>query len=160
MTEALSHCFTNPLYGEQRMGTIGQPDGIQADIVDGQLYIKGPSVFTDQWYNTGDLADCDQQGYYKILGRSRDQINIKGIKLNPVSLENQLQEGISGVEDCVIFGTSSIKCLYIGNSSSIDIKKFLIGLGSYCYPTMIKKVETIPLSPSGKISRSWLDQQF
>ena len=40
MTEALSHCFTNPLNGEQRIGTIGLPDGIEADVVEGQLYIR------------------------------------------------------------------------------------------------------------------------
>jgi acyl-coenzyme A synthetase/AMP-(fatty) acid ligase len=160
MTEALSHCFTNPLYGEQRVGTIGLPDGIEADIVDGQLYIQGPCVFQPGWYNTGDLAQRDQHGYYQILGRHRDQINVKGKKLNPESLEKQLLATVSGLEHCVIFGSSSIKCLFVGSCSTQDITTFLLSLGSHCRAVMIKQVDSIPISPSGKISRSWLDQEY
>jgi len=160
MTEALSHCFTNPLYGEQRAGTVGLPDGIEADVVDGQLYIQGPCVFQPGWYNTGDLAQRDAQGYYRILGRHRDQINIRGKKLNPESLEKQLLAGVSGLEQCVIFGSTSVKCLYVGACDSQDIAKFLLTLENHCRATMIMQVNTIPVSPSGKISRSWLDQEY
>jgi acyl-coenzyme A synthetase/AMP-(fatty) acid ligase len=160
MTEALSHCFTNPLYGEQRIGTVGLPDGIEADIVDGQLYIKGPCVFHTGWYNTGDLAQQDEHGYYRILGRHRDQINVKGKKLNPESLEKQLITNVLGLEHCVIFGSTSVKCLYVGACDSQDIAKFLLALGPHCRATMIKQVDTIPVGPSGKISRSWLDQGY
>jgi acyl-coenzyme A synthetase/AMP-(fatty) acid ligase len=76
MTEALSHCFTNPLQGQQRAGTVGLPDGVEADVVDGQLYIRGATVYVPGWYDTGDLADQDDAGYFRILGRSRDQINV------------------------------------------------------------------------------------
>lgn len=157
MTEALSHCFTNPLYGEQRPGTVGLPDGIEADIVDGQLYIKGPTLFTNDWYNTGDIADRDEAGYYRIIGRHRDQINVKGKKLNPASLEQQLKQAIPAVGDCVIFGAGKVKCLYTGPADKTTIRKFLIGLGPHCAPSMLEQIDSIPISPSGKISRSWLD---
>jgi len=160
MTEALSHCFTNPLYGEQRVGTVGLPDGIKADIVDGQLYIQGPCVFESGWYNTGDLAQRDAQGYYQILGRHRDQINVKGKKLMPESLEKQLIANVPGLERCVIFGSTAVKCLYVGSCESKDISQFLLSLGSHCRASMIKSVDAIPVSPSGKISRSWLEQEY
>lgn len=160
MTEALSHCFTNPLYGVQRIGTVGLPDGIEADIVDGELYIKGPSVCVDGWFNTGDLAEQDESGYYRILGRSRDQINVRGVKLNPVSLEQQLKTKISEVGECVIFGNDTVKCLYTGNVTPVQITNFLVSLGAHCRPRVIELVNEIPVSPSGKISRTWLDKQF
>lgn len=160
MTEALSHCFTNPLYGEQRIGTVGLPDGIEADIVDGQLYIKGPTLFTNDWYNTGDLAERDDQGYYRIIGRHKDQINIKGKKLNPISLESQLLANVNGIIECVIFGTNTVKCLYVGSCSPEDITKFLVSLGKHCQPRLVKKVEQIPVAPSDKISRTWLDSKI
>jgi len=160
MTEALSHCFTNPLQGEQRVGTIGLPDGIEADIVDGQLYIRGSTVCNDGWYNTGDLADRDSAGYYRILGRARDQINIRGIKLNPVSLEQQLRMAIPEISDCVIFGSDTVKCLYVGDVDPQVIRKFLSGLGHYCWPTVLEQVDSVPISPSGKISRTWLNERF
>jgi acyl-coenzyme A synthetase/AMP-(fatty) acid ligase len=160
MTEALSHCFTNPLYGEQRIGTIGLPDGIEADIVDGHLYIRGPSVFVKDWYDTGDLADQDEAGYYRVLGRSKDQINVRGIKLNPLSLENQLRAGIHNLIDCVIFGKDTVKCLYVGDCDPKTIADFLTGLGTYCRPSMINQVDAVPISPSGKVSRSWLENNY
>ena len=160
MTEALSHCFTNPLHGEQRIGTIGLPDGIDADIIDNKLYIKGTTVCTDDWYDTGDLAEQDSAGYYRILGRSRDQINIRGIKLNPASLEQQLLSAIPELTNCVIFGQDQVKCLYVGNCDSTPIIKFLTDLAPYCRPSMIKAVDSIPVSPSGKISRSFLNLEF
>lgn len=159
MTEALSHCFTNPLYGQQRMGTVGLPDGIDADIVDGQLYIQGPTVFTGDWYNTGDLAEIDSAGYYRILGRSRDQINVRGKKLNPASLEQQLQ-AVPNIGECTVFGSTVVKCIYTGTCTPDTIRKFLLSLGPHCKPTVIKHVDSIPVSPSGKVSRSWLDTRF
>jgi acyl-coenzyme A synthetase/AMP-(fatty) acid ligase len=160
MTEALSHCFTNPLDGEQRIGTVGLPSGITARIDNGHLLIHGPSVCVNDWFDTGDLAEQDEQGYYKILGRSRDQINIRGVKVNPVSLEKQLLESVSGLTECIIFGTDTVKCLYVGQCSDKDIVGFLKTLGSYCVPKFIQQVDTIPLSPSGKVSRTLLNSLY
>lgn len=160
MTEALSHCFTNPLHGEQREGTVGLPDGIEARIEQGELYIKGPTVFAPDWYNTGDLAEQDKKGYYRILGRSRDQINVRGIKINPMSLEQQLKQAVTGIENCIIFGTDRVKCLYTGTATPDTIKQFLTGLGNHCCPTLIDCVDAIPVLPSGKVSRSYLDLHF
>lgn len=159
MTEALSHCFTNPLHGEQRIGTVGLPDGVEADIVDGHLYIKGPTVASDGWYDTGDLAEQDSAGYFRILGRHRDQINHRGIKINPLSLENQLKASLP-VGDCVVFGATNVKCLYTGNCDPVQVQQFLIGIGSHCRPVLLQQVIEIPVSPSGKISRTWLDTKY
>lgn len=159
MTESLSQCFTNPLHGEQRIGTVGLPDGIEADIVDGHLYIKGPTVVVPGWFDTGDLADRDDAGYYRILGRSRDQINVRGLKLNPMSLESRLKD-ISGLTDCVVFGTDSVKVLYVGDTDPADIRRCLLGIGPHCRPAVLQSVDSIPVSPSGKVSRTWLNVQF
>ena len=160
MTEAMSHCFTNPLEGERRIGTVGLPDGIDARIEDGRLLIRGPNVCYTGWFDTGDLAEQDEAGYYKILGRSRDQINVKGSKLNPLSLEKQLLESVPGLLECVIFGTDRVKCVYVGTCTRDDIKNFLAGLGQHCRPVAVEQLDLIPLSPSGKISRSLLDSMY
>jgi acyl-coenzyme A synthetase/AMP-(fatty) acid ligase len=160
MTEAMSHCFTNPLHGELRIGTVGLPSGIEARIEDSRLLIRGPNVATEGWFDTGDLAEQDERGYYKILGRSRDQINVKGSKLNPLSLEKQLLEAVQGLQECVIFGVDRVKCLYIGSCTDIDITTFLSSLGTHCRPVLVERVDAIPLSPSGKVSRSLLDSLY
>lgn len=159
MTEALSHCFTNPLHGEQRMGTVGLPSGIEARIDNGHLLIQGPCVAFPGWYDTGDLADQDDRGYYQIIGRSKDQINVRGIKINPASLERQLLESVANLGTCVIFGSDTVKCLYTGSCDARDIQKFLTSLGSHCRPSIIEQVNEIPTN-NNKISRTWLNKRY
>lgn len=156
MTEAGSHCFTNPLNGEQRIGTIGLPSGIEARIDQGHLYIKGPGLFTTDWFDTGDLAEQDSSGYYQILGRSVDRINIRGYKLDPLSLENQLFDQLPNLEECAVFGTNKIKCVYVGPYSEHVVKTALTTLGKQCCPTLVKQLDVIPKNNSGKISRKLL----
>ena len=160
MTEAMSHCFTNPLHGEQRMGTVGLPSGIEANIDNGHLLIRGPTLSTTEWFDTGDLAEQDEAGYYKILGRSRDQINVKGAKLNPTSLEKQLLEAIPGLVECAVFGVYRVKCLYVGDCNKEDITNFLTTLGNHCRPVILESVESIPLNATGKVSRTMLNALY
>ena len=160
MTEALSHCFTNPLYGEQRMGTVGLPDDVEADIVDGELHICGSTIFTSGWYNTGDLAEQDSAGYYRIIGRSRDRISVRGYKLDPISVERQLAEQISNLGECVIFGAEKVSCIYTGDVDPSLVTRALIQIHPACNPAFIQRHGTIPIGDSGKISRSWLKTKF
>lgn len=160
MTESYSHCFTNPLYGEQRIGTVGLPDGIEARIENQHLLIRGPSIVQDDWLDTGDLADQDSAGYYRILGRSVDQLNIKGKKFNPLSLESQLLKQFPEVNACVIFGEHSVNCLYVGECESNKIQKFLLALDLHLKPSILQQIEAIPVNHSGKVSRPYLKTLF
>jgi len=161
ITEAMSHVFTNPLDGKQREGTVGLPTaGVDAMIKNGQLWIRSKQSFTKNWFETGDLAEQDKFGYYRILGRYMDQINVKGIKLNPLSLEQQILKKFPNVSECVIFGKDCVKCLYVGNVEKESIIKFLLSLGTYIRPKLIQSVDNIPIGPSGKLSRIFLDTQF
>jgi acyl-coenzyme A synthetase/AMP-(fatty) acid ligase len=160
MTEAMSQCFTNPLHGEQRIGTIGLPDGVNAKIVDGHLHLQGPTVYRDGWIDTGDLAEQDDAGYYRILGRSIDQINVNGYKLNPLSIENQMLNSIPELAECVIFGSTKVKCLFVGKCTIKQVKEFLSNLHDACRPVLIKQVEQLPTNESGKVSRTWMDKNY
>ena len=160
MTEALSHCFGNPLHGEQRPGTVGLPSGIDARIVAGQLWIRGDTVCHNGWYDTGDLAEQDDAGYFRILGRSRDQINVRGYKLNPVSIENQLLKILPQLTECAVFGRDQVKCIYSGDVDNDTVKNALISIAPQCRPRVLLQVDTIPKNPIGKISRSMLDSLY
>ena len=160
MTEALSHCFTNPLHGEQRVGTVGLPDGIQAELRNQHLWIQGPCTVNADWVDTGDLAERDDQGYYRILGRHRDQINVKGIKINPTSIEQKIIERFPQIEEVAVFGVDQIKCIVKGNINMGDLRKFLVDLGTHCRPSVLHQVDMIPRTSQGKISRAFLESQF
>ena len=161
MTEAMSHVLSNPLHGAQRPGTVGVPTaGVDAQILDGHLWIKSSQAYTKDWFNTGDLAEQDEQGYYRVLGRSVDCINIRGKKFNPSSLEFQVLKHITAVKECVIFGNHELNCLYVGDCDPKEILTFLLSLDPHLRPAMLNKTDEIPLQYAGKISRSYLKKLF
>jgi long-chain acyl-CoA synthetase len=160
MTESCSHCMTNPLYGEQRIGTVGLPVGIEARLEDNRLFIKGPAIAADGWLDTGDLAEQDAAGYYRILGRSVDRINVRGYKLDPLSIENQLYAALPELREVAVFGNTALKCIYSGPYTNQQIKDFLLSLGHHCFPVYLEQVDSIPKNASGKVSRTQLDKLF
>jgi acyl-coenzyme A synthetase/AMP-(fatty) acid ligase len=157
MTESCSHCMTNPLEGEQRIGTVGLPDGVEARIEENRLYIRGPSVANLDWFDTGDLAEQDNCGYYRILGRSVDRINVRGYKLDPLSLENKLYAALPDLKELAVFGKDTVKCVYNGPYSKQQVKDLLLSMGQQCFPSYLEQVEEIPKNSSGKVSRTQLN---
>lgn len=161
MTEAMSHVLSNPLHGERRPGTVGIPTpGVEAQIKDGYLWIKSPNAYTDDWFNTGDLAEQDHDGYYKILGRGVDRINLRGYKLDPASVERQLKNLLPQITDCVIFGNQQLNCVYTGNVDPTHVRQSLIQIHALFTAKFVENVESIPLSPGGKLSRTWLTEKY
>jgi long-chain acyl-CoA synthetase len=94
--------------GRHRLGTVGPPLGnLQVQIADdGELLVKGPSVFqgywnkpertseslNDGWFHTGDIAIIDADGYLVITDRKKDIIVTAGGKnVAPQGLENELK---------------------------------------------------------------------
>ena len=161
MTETLSHCFSNPLSEPCRIGTVGLPDGVEAQIDSNHhLWLRGPCVFTNQWFDTGDLAQQDELGYYRILGRSGDQINVRGIKIDPLSIENQLYSRFPTVSECAVFGKQALKCVYAGDVAKKEVSEWLSSLGSHCRPILIHQVDSIPKNHAGKVSKSLLEDLY
>lgn len=159
MTETMGHCLTNPLHGEQRIGTVGLPDNIQIRIEQQHLWIQGPCTVGQRWIDTGDLAEYDDKGYVRILGRHIDRINVRGYKIDPLSVERQLHDRFDQIE-CAVFGRDRLKCVYVGETDPKEISHFLSSLGSACRPKLVKKLNDIPKNSNGKISRSMLDSLF
>lgn len=160
MTEALGACLSNPLYGEQRPGTVGLPLGIEARIRNDQLEIKGPTVCVDGWYGTGDLAECDEQGYYRILGRIKDIITINSNKIRPAVVERMLLERHPEIGEVVVFGKHSVNVLYDGDCNTNDLMTDIRSLCLGYRPALVQRVDSIPRADSGKVSRSMLAAQM
>jgi long-chain acyl-CoA synthetase len=116
LTEGSGVITTNPLEGENRPGTIGQPlpqtrlrlldkEDPTRDAEPGELAILGPQVMQgywnrpdaaanafaarggDQWLRTGDIAVFDPDGYVRIVDRSKDMIAVAGFKVFPSQVE-------------------------------------------------------------------------
>jgi long-chain acyl-CoA synthetase len=101
LTEAGPVTHANPLYGQRKIGTIGIPlPSTEARLVDmargvreveagqiGELAVRGPQVMLGYWEDpkgtrraftkdgfllTGDVAQRDSQGYFRIIARKAD----------------------------------------------------------------------------------------
>ena len=160
MSESCSHCFTNPLYGEQRIGTIGLPDGIEADIRNGNLWLRGLQCYTSDWFDTGDLAEQDSAGYYKILGRKLDRLTLHGIKLDPLSIENQVYNQLADVKEIVVFGEDRMMCVYTGTATPAQVRETLTAINRLCNPRFLQQVDEIPKNNAGKVSRTLLKELY
>lgn len=114
----VTHC--NPIYGLNRVGSIGLPfPDVDCRIVDledgvtvlqpgeeGELVIKGPQVMVgyygqpsltmdairDGWLHTGDIAKMDEDGYFFIVGRMKELIKVGGFQVWPREVEEVIQK--------------------------------------------------------------------
>jgi len=121
LSEATPVTHANPIYGENRVGTIGVPwPDTEVKIVDvetgeqvlgageaGELCIHGPQVMKgywnmpeetantlrEGWLYTGDIAVMDEDGYFKIVDRKKDMIlGAGGFNVYPREIEDVLYE--------------------------------------------------------------------
>lgn len=129
MTETGMNC-SNPLRGERRAGSVGQPlPGVVLRIAGpgdrplpvggtGEIQIKGPNVFPGYWgsphrnaesftsdgfFRTGDLGWLSDDGYLTIVGRNRDLIITGGLNVYPREVENVI-DSLPGVAESAVVG--------------------------------------------------------
>ena len=118
------------------------------------------------YYFTGDGARRDDDGYYRIIGRVDDVINVSGHRIGTAEVENaiNLQAGI--VESAVVGYPHDIKgqgiYAYIitdGNTYDHDLLRVEIlktvtkAIGAIAKPDKIQFVSGLPKTRSGKIMR-------
>lgn len=87
-------------------------------IVNNELWIKSKTQimgylnhsnenFTnDGWFKTGDMVEQDAQGYFRIVGRFKEIINVGGEKVLPIEIESVLMKS-EHIADCRVYGKSS-----------------------------------------------------
>ncbi len=96
----------------QKMGSVGAPlDNVELKFAeDGELLVRGPSVFAgywqkpavnaecfdpEGWFRTGDIGHLDQEGFLHITDRKKELLKTSGGKLvAPQPIENKLKNSI------------------------------------------------------------------
>jgi fatty-acyl-CoA synthase len=135
-------------------GYYRQP-GLTAEIID-----------QEGWLYTGDLASLDRDGYVRICGRKKDMIKRGGFAIFPVDVENYIhthpcvqEVAIIGVPDPVL-GEVSRAYLVLKPGARLtgeELLDFCRGkLADYKLPDQIRFVETLPMTPSGKVQKAKL----
>ncbi|MEZ8967561.1 fatty acid--CoA ligase family protein [Vibrio breoganii] len=68
----------------------------------GYLNADMSSFTEDGWFQTGDLVELSGDGYIKIVGRSKEVINVGGEKVLPNEVESVILE-LDIVDDCMVY---------------------------------------------------------
>jgi acetyl-CoA synthetase len=118
------------------------------------------------YYVTGDGAERDELGYYKITGRVDDVINVSGHRMGTAEVESALVSHPQVAEAAVVGFPHDIKgqgiyayvTLNTGVTKSDDLKKTLIAhvrkeIGPIATPDHIQWADALPKTRSGKIMR-------
>lgn len=174
----------SPLYDIQLLDEEGKPvqDGEEGSICVVDVKNNPPTgLFTGyylneemtnenllgKYYNTGDMAWRDKEGYYWFVGRNDDVIKCSGYRIGPFEVESALIEHDAVVE-CAITGAPDpvrgqvVKATIVlkkGYEPSEELKKELQehvkkSTAPYKYPRVIEFVDELPKTIGGKIKRA------
>ena len=137
-----------------------------------------PERYASDWnripgcYFTGDVALKDEDGYFMVVGRADDVLNVAGHRIGTAEVESALVSHATVAEAAVIGVPDSIKgesikafvTLRVGNEPSEEAVGVLKShvrheLGPIAVPEAIDFVVSLPKTRSGKIMRRLLKAQ-
>jgi acetyl-CoA synthetase len=143
---------------------------VEADPVVFLGYWRDPDATAekvrDGWLHTGDLAEVDDDGYFRFVGRTDDLISSAGHRIGPGEIEECLVRhpsvalaAVIGIPDQV--RGEAIKAFVVATSPSEELAAELRALvrerlAAYEVPREIDFVDELPLTTSGKIRRNEL----
>ncbi len=117
----------------------------------------------DGWMHTGDLAEMDDEGYVKIVGRIKDMIIRGGENISPFEIEEYLQthESIESVQVIGVpdfkYGEEVMAWVKMKNGDKITeeaLHNFCKGqIATFKIPKYWKFVEEFPTTVTGKIRK-------
>ena len=202
MTELSPVATMNPSLGTKKLGTVGLPFlNVDLKIVDpetneivplgepGEICVNGPLVMQgyynkpeetakaidkDGYMHTGDVGIMDEDGYIRIVDRTKDMIIVGGYKVFSAKVEDSLVKhpaigmvALIGIPNPERPGSEFVKAFiqinpdfeFDGNKETLkeDIIKFSKeNLAPYEVPKLIEFSEELPLTVIGKIDKKVL----
>ena len=126
-------------------------------------FIPSPFVKGDRLYRTGDLARYLPDGNLEFMGRNDSQVKVRGFRIELGEVESRLLQH-PGIRDAVILaredvpGEKRLVAYYTQQSDarvSIDALRthLMASLPEYMVPAAYVALETMPLTPNGKLAR-------
>lgn len=138
-----------------------------------ESYLDDPEenskVFQHGWYNTGDKAIKDDEGYFTFVGRGDDIIKASGYRIGPFEVESVIQEHPAVAENAVVASPDSVRGEIVkafivlapeykpSDKLAQEIQEFVKArTAPYKYPREIEFISELPKTVSGKIKRAVL----
>jgi fatty-acyl-CoA synthase len=150
----------------------------------GEIWIRGANVtpgywrrpelnavaFQDGWFKTGDVAVRDTEGFYTIVDRIKDMFISGGENVYPVEVEAAISE-LEEITDVAVVGIADetwgeVGCAFIVLAAGRSLDEAAVAvhcqnrLAKYKIPRYYKFMSELPRTPSGKIQKHLLRDQF
>jgi len=192
MTECEGYLSNRPS-GPNRIRTVGKPaDGITLQLIDdegndvapgqpGEVIIKGDSVMVgywndpentsqtliDGWLHGGDIATCDNDGFYTFHERIHEVVIHGGSNVSPHEVEDKIDSHpdvkascVVGVPDAHYGAVLEAYIEWEAGDSHIDLGELKVWLGeqlaAYKVPDCWHSLAVLPKTATGKIDRKSL----
>jgi long-chain acyl-CoA synthetase len=183
-------CYNHEL--KYKLGSIGMPiENVEMQAIDrdgkevapgvvGELVIRGPNVMLgywnrpvetaqvlkNGWFHTGDLGWMDEDGYFYIVDRLKDMINVSGFKVYPNEVERVLATH-PAVAEVAVYGVPDpvkgeiVKANILLKSGQLLLAEDAIAfcserIAAYKVPHLIQFVDSLPKNATGKVLKRLL----
>lgn len=186
--------FSDP--EEKRLTTVGRPlPGVEIKAVDfvtgalhgpeavGEIAVRGPNVMQgyarmpaetarsfspEGFFLTGDLGIIDEEGYLRIVGRTKETIVRGGYQIYPREVEDLLRAHPAVDDVCVIgvphdiMGELVCACVVPVEGAVItggELKEFARdSMADFKLPDLVRFFDAFPMTGSGKVKRRELER--
>ncbi|TWX52217.1 AMP-binding protein [Colwellia hornerae] len=191
LTECAPLVTMSPFNQQSYNGSIGVPvsstdirligdDGQEVVLGEpGEMWVKGPQVMKgyhnrpdataevlkDGWLATGDIATMDENGFFKIVDRKKDMINVSGFNVFPNEIEEVLVMH-DGVLEAAAIGIphdttgEAVKVFIVRKNPDLAEQDIFDHchemLTNYKRPKLIEFIDELPKSNVGKVLRKEL----
>ena len=164
----------------RKMGSAGKPYAfVEVRLGDGdELLVRGPNVFPgywrnpdataavlrDGWLHTGDIAEVDGDGCYRIRGRLKDMYISGGENVYPAEVEGVLHEH-SSVAHAAVVGVPDARwgeagVAFVVANEPVSEEALLVHcrerLAKFKVPKRVRFVDALPMSAMNKVLKDEL----
>lgn len=145
----------------------------------GEMWVRNPGVTvgyyrlpdvtrsrisSDGWLRTGDLAIADPDGWYRVLGRADDMMNVGGENVYPIEVEKLLLS-LPGVRQVAVVPVPHPRKGHVpvafvkaeGDLTEDQVKAYALSQGApHAHPRRVWFVDELPVGGTGKTDRGLL----
>jgi long-chain acyl-CoA synthetase len=148
----------------------------------GEIVVRGPQIMkgywpqpgagltADGWLHTGDIAVMEDDGYFQLVDRAKDMVNVSGFKVYTTEVDQVLYQhpavltaAAFGVPDAEMAGSERVMAViqlkesYRGSVTEQEIRTFCRErLAPYAVPKYVEFRDEMPLTVSDKIFKKVL----